>query len=131
MRMQLFFAAEILYVLTISFAKFSVLLLYCSLFPGERFALCAKCLAGVVLAWATACIFGAIFSCVPVQGSWDLGTRGHSKCINSTQFFIGNAIPNMITDAAILILPMRMIWRLQLSTKRKIIVFGMFLMGGL
>lgn len=128
--LKLFFAAEIFYVLTIAFAKFSILLLYCSLFPGKSFSLYAKLIAAVVLSWATACIFGVIFSCVPVQGYWDLEVKMHSTCINSTKFFIGNAIPNMFTDAAILLLPMRKIWELHMSAKRKVVVSGMFLMGG-
>ena len=114
-----------------TFAKFSVLLLYCSLFPGKRFALYAKMIAAVVLAWATACIFGVIFSCVPVQANWDLNVRLHSTCIDSKKLFIGNAVPNMVTDAAILLLPMRKVWDLHTSAKRKVIVSGMFLMGGL
>ncbi|CAD6578606.1 MAG: hypothetical protein ASARMPRED_008778 [Alectoria sarmentosa] len=126
----LFFAAEIFYILAITFAKFSVLLLYCSIFPGKRFALYAKSIAAVVLVWATVNIFGIIFSCVPVQGFWDLKVKVHSTCINSTKFFIGNAIPNIFTDAAILLLPMRKIWDLHTSAKRKIVVSGIFLMGG-
>ena len=128
---QIFFAAEFFYVLTILFAKFAVLLLYCSLFPGKRFELCAKIIATVVLAWATACILVAIFSCKPVQGFWNLDVKMHSACIDSTKFYIGNAIPNIVTDVAILLLPMRKIWNLQMSAKRKVAVSGMFLMGGL
>lgn len=103
--------------------------LYCSLFPSKKFALLAKLIAAFVLAWAIACIFGVIFSCVPVQGFWDL--KIPSKCIDSTKFFIGNAIPNMFTDVCILALPMRKIWELQMTPKRKLVVSGMFLLGGL
>ena len=55
--------AELCYE-TIAFAKFSILLLDCSLFPGKRFALYARIIGAAVLAWATACIFGVMSSCL-------------------------------------------------------------------
>lgn len=128
---QLFFAAEIFYILTITFGKFSILLLYCSLFQSKRFALYAKIIAAVVVAWAVGSIFGVVLHCVPVEGYWDLQVRRCWWCIDSVKFFAGNAIPNIITDTAILVLPMPKIWHLQLSTQRKIVVSGMFLVGSL
>jgi len=86
-------------------------------------------LGAIVLAWAIACVAGVIFSCNPVNGFWDRSIP--STCIDSTKFFIGNAVPNMVTDTAILVLPVRMVWRLQMSKKRKVAVSGMFLLGSL
>jgi hypothetical protein len=129
MKSQLFFAAELFYVYTIASTKISILLLYMSLFPNRTFAVWAKGLGAIVLAWAIACVAGVIFSCNPVNGFWDRSIP--STCIDSTKFFIGNAVPNMVTDTAILVLPVRMVWRLQMSKKRKVAVSGMFLLGSL
>ena len=44
---------------------------------------------------------------------------------------MGNAVPNIITDWALLILPIPYIWRLQQSRPQKIALCGVFLLGGL
>ena len=126
---SIFFAAEIFYVLPIMLTKISILLLYRSIFPGKEFAMATNIIGALVVAWAIACIGGVIFSCIPVQGYWDLSLN--TRCIDSTKFFIGNAVPNMVTDTCILVLPVRRVWQLQLSTNRKIAVSSMFLLGGL
>ncbi|RDL33849.1 uncharacterized protein BP5553_08217 [Venustampulla echinocandica] len=126
--LKIFFAAEIFYVLPITLTKISILLLYKSLFPSKEIAIAVYITGAMVLAWATACIFGVIFSCIPVQGFWDLTL--HAKCIDSTKFFIGNAIPNIFTDTCILLIPVKSVWQLQFSKQKKVVVSGMFLLGG-
>lgn len=126
---QIFYAAEMFYVYNITAIKITILLLYVSVFPGKGFAIAARMIAAVCCGWATACLFGAIFTCTPVRGFWDHSIP--SKCLNSSKFFIGNAAPNIATDVAILCLPMRELWRLQMSTRTKIAVSGFFLAGGL
>lgn len=46
-------------------------------------------------------------------------------------FFVGNSVPNIIGDIAILAIPIYKVMPLQMSSKSKIAVLGMFLMGGL
>jgi hypothetical protein len=38
---------------------------------------------------------------------------------------------NVVTDIATLCLPMPLLWRLQISTERKLQLIGMFMVGGL
>lgn len=84
------------------------------------------------IAWGIAILLVAIFSCNPVHGFWDgFMMTPPPKCIDNTQFFIGNSVPNIIADLAILCLPIRAVWNLKMTTKTKIAVIGMFLLGGL
>lgn len=43
--------------------------------------------------------------------------------------FIGNAVPNILTDAAILCMPMYHVWRLQVRTAQRVALTGIFLLG--
>ena len=57
--------------------------------------------------------------------------RKSSNCIDLIKFYGWSAIPNILTDVAILLLPIRKVWNLQMTAERKLAVLGMFLIGGL
>ncbi|KAF2966204.1 hypothetical protein GQX73_g7379 [Xylaria multiplex] len=52
-----------------------------------------------------------------------------SKCIDSKWVFIGNAVPNILTDLILLVLPMRDVWNTQLDRKSKIAATAIFALG--
>ena len=83
----------------------------------------------IVIAWGIALLLVSIFSCKPVNGFWDITIP--SVCINTRNFFIGNSVPNICADVFILALPVNKVWHLKMSLKSKIIVSGLFLLGGL
>ena len=69
--------------------------------------------------------FLKVFRCQPVHKYWNAKAQG--KCINGTNIFLADGVSSILSDLAILLLPMPLLWRLQLSKKRKlklIIVFG-------
>ena len=53
------------------------------------------------------------------------------KCINLAKFYIGNTVPNVLTDVAFLCLPLPYVWKLQISASQKVLVLGAFIFGGL
>lgn len=122
-------ASEILYSITLSATKISILLFYREIFPGHRFAIVTNIVGAFVIAMGVASTLVSIFSCNPVEGFWDLTIP--SKCIDTRMFFIGSSVPNITSDVVILMLPMRKIWHLQMQFKQKLIVSGLFLLGGL
>lgn len=74
-----------------------------------------------------------IFQCQPVSDFWDRfspAAKGPFHCgVNVNQFFDGNSIPNIITDAAILVLPIPFIWKLQLPKAQKLALTSIFILG--
>ena len=85
--------------------------------------------AGIVLGWMISVTLTQIFTCNPIAGAWlQLITK---KCIDQTAFYYGNAISNLLTDVILLILPMPMIWGLNMSTQKKINVTLLMVLGGL
>lgn len=126
------FVEEILYSLTLPLIKISILFLYHSLFPGKFMKLSCYVLGAFTVAWAIAILLVTIFSCEPIHGFWDgFMMNPPPKCINNTNFFIGNSVSNIIADIAILCLPVREVLHLKMTAKTKAAVLSMFLLGGL
>ena len=61
---------------------------------------------------------------------WDK-TMNPTCSVNVYDFFIGNAVPNIITDWALLVLPIPYIWRLHQVRAQKVALCGVFGLGGL
>ncbi|KAJ3578593.1 hypothetical protein NPX13_g1971 [Xylaria arbuscula] len=83
-------------------------------------------IAGLLCSWVLSLL--VIIAALPSTGFWDIDVP--SKCVDSKWFFIGNAIPNILADLFLLVLPIRDVWKLQLSQKSKIGVSGIFALGG-
>ena len=110
--------------------KFSVLLFYARIFPTRNFTRVLYAVGFVTLVWWISSQMLAIFQCHPIHSFW---TRfdDDSKCIDLKAFFIGQAVPNIITDLVLLVLPLPYIWRLQLPVSQKVMLTGCFTFGGL
>ncbi|KAJ5119097.1 hypothetical protein N7476_011448 [Penicillium atrosanguineum] len=124
-----FLAVQILYFTNAVFTKTSLLLLYYRIFgviKGFRWVLWT---AGfLVIAYYIACVITSIAGCSPVNKFWNPSVPG--KCINEVEFFRYNGIANMLLDVMVLCLPYPMAWRLQATARQKLILTGMFLLGG-
>ena len=117
------------YTITLVLAKISILYLYRSIFPGRDFRIATNLIGAFVLCWGISVPLITIFSCKPIDGSWDITVP--SSCINRRNLFIGFAVLNILADVFILALPMREVWRLQVALRQKLMISGMFLLGGL
>ncbi|KAE8395882.1 integral membrane protein [Aspergillus alliaceus] len=116
-----------LYPLCITFVKLSIVTFYKRLFPVKPMAIAANVVGLIVILWCLAvCLVGAM-TCIPFRKLWQPQVPG--RCINLAQFHYGLQIPNILTDAVILVMPMRVVWSLQVSRARKIILSGIFLLG--
>ena len=65
----------------------------------------------------------------PFSFKWDKSIDGHCSDLLAAYRYI--SIPNILTDLAILILPLSTLWHLNMSRTRKAGVFLTFLAGGL
>ncbi|KAJ2905226.1 integral membrane protein [Zalerion maritima] len=119
--------AEILYVFNLVWTKLSFLLFYYRIFRFHYFKIWAYIIGTFVILWVITITFIFIFICVPVQKLWYPDLPGH--CINQVGTWIANAVSTIVTDLAILILPLPQVWQLNLGWKKKIAVTGAFLLG--
>lgn len=53
------------------------------------------------------------------------------KCIDLKAYYAGIAGSNMALDIILLLIPLYMVWCLGLSTGQKIMLTGIFMLGGL
>ena len=90
-----------------------------------------KLVGAITVAWAVAVILTSVFACNPIRGFWEPWIDPAPVCIDFKEFFMGNAIPNIVVDAVILALPVSQLARLQMSLRSKFAVGGMVMLGGL
>ncbi|MCJ1384101.1 hypothetical protein MMC17_007217 [Xylographa soralifera] len=121
-----FYAYETVYTIAITLAKYSILLFYSRIFKEHYFKLALWVTAGIVTAWFIAIELSVLLECIPIHSLWDFGP-GH--CINLQAFFLGSGIPNVILNTVILVLPLPMIWTLQIERSQKIALSSVFLLG--
>ena len=123
---------QTVHVLPITLAKLSILFFYRRIFRGPVFN--AVTWATIVLAsvWGVAFFFSILFECTPIDLSLILPpVAPQIHCIDQTANFWGLSISDVLIDVIILCTPFPFVWNLQMSTKHKWGVSGMFLLGAL
>ncbi|KAL1858013.1 hypothetical protein Daus18300_010125 [Diaporthe australafricana] len=121
------FAVECIYGTLLVVCKFSILAMYWRIFPTPFVRRGCCMLGGLTLAWIIAVALVAFLQCRPMQKIWLPDTPG--QCIDNNKFFIGNAVPNIFTDCAIMALPAYEISRLRMGSSQKVGLAGIFLLG--
>ncbi|KAI7786484.1 hypothetical protein LA080_003728 [Diaporthe eres] len=115
------------YVFGMAFVKCSILFLYHRIFPGKTFRNVLLVAGAIVFSWAMAAFFPSIMSCYPVEKAWDSSIPG--RCIDYGIVTLVIGILNVIMDFAMLSLPMPLLWKLRMSTRRKAYLSGIFAVG--
>ncbi|MCJ1278784.1 hypothetical protein MMC21_006602, partial [Puttea exsequens] len=127
---QMNMAWMILYGLSIGFSKIAILLLYIRVFTTQKraFTATAVLVGFVVIATALANTFAVIFQCHPQAYAWDKTIAGGS-CMNGFENAQYMAIPNVVTGAVMLAMPMPVIWNLNIDASAKVALTATFLHG--
>ena len=127
--MKVIYVTRVTYLLIITAIKSSVLLFYLRLSPFPTFrtwviaAMVACIIEGVLF------ILMALFQCTPVRRVWNFEIPGH--CIDTLGFFRAETVFNLVTNVVILLLPMPMVWHLQMALRRKLLLIGIFATGAM
>ena len=126
---QLFVPAQLLWAAANSCVKASILSLYIALFPTTTFCrLCYGTLAATA-AYFVMVLVEAFALCKPVQYNWDKSIEG--DCTGENIAYLVAGIVNLTIDTFIVILPMPMVFRLQMTLPKRIAVAAMFSLGAL
>ncbi|KAJ6038829.1 hypothetical protein N7499_003728 [Penicillium canescens] len=124
---KLLMSFECVYCMTVGIIKISILLMYARIFPTRGFRIAAIILGSIVIGWVVAIICVSVFQCTPLAKAWNPTLSG--TCINLKGSFIGNAVPNILTDIAILALPVHVVWGLHATVTHRLSVIAVFLLG--
>ncbi|KAF4810481.1 Satratoxin biosynthesis SC1 cluster protein 4 [Colletotrichum tropicale] len=126
--LQLLYAAEIVYVFVLLFAKLSLVTFYLRIFTVPRFRMAAYSLIAFLVLGQVVIGFLTIFSCHPIELFWnkDIHTGG---CLDINQLAYANSALAILQDLIILALPIAMLPGLQMNKNKKISVAVIFLLG--
>ncbi|KAH8703370.1 hypothetical protein BGW36DRAFT_369246 [Talaromyces proteolyticus] len=125
--LKLSFAFEYIYSFTMSAVKLSVLVMYYRIFIDRPTRIGIYIVGTFVTSWLLASIVANIFQCVPVAKYWNTTLPGH--CMNRTVYFVMGSAPHILSDIAMLCLPVRCVWKLHTSVTHRIAIIGIFLLG--
>lgn len=120
---------EIIYIVLLALAKLSVLAMYWRIFSTGFVIVRRGCIILSILTflWLLAGAIGTCIQCRPLRSIWTSGVVSH--CYDPGKLAVANAVPNMIIDLAILLLPVYEISRLSMAIPHKIGIAGIFLLG--
>ncbi|KAJ5951385.1 uncharacterized protein N7479_009798 [Penicillium vulpinum] len=123
------FAYLIIYLLELLLIKISILMFYRRIF-GMNWMIWATLL--ISCGWWLGSLIAALCACDPIPFFWTEITnhKSGSYRYNFYYYYIGNAAANVLTDILILLVPMPIIWKLQMRTNQKIGVCAVLLLGG-
>ena len=126
---QTLFTVFVFHVLPLGTAKCSVLLLYKRIFRGRVFSFLIWTMIGLMIMWTIGFCLANLLECVPVTIS--LVYPSGSKCVDVAMLTWVLGTSGVITDFIIMVIPWPLVWRLQMPTRQKFAVIGMFLLGAL
>ncbi|KAF2200584.1 hypothetical protein GQ43DRAFT_373488 [Delitschia confertaspora ATCC 74209] len=115
------------FVMTI---KLSILLAYLRLLvPTRRSPLWYTVQTSIafILIFYMATTFVKIFMCNPIPRAWDKAIPGH--CGKFPVLLLYTGVFNIISDILLVVIPLRTIWALKMSVKRKMAVCAVFAIG--
>lgn len=118
----------ILWIVANTLIKVSILHFYNAVFGVNKiFRNVNLTLAAVVVCFGFGVILQEFLLCRPFAKTWDPLLPG--VCGSSSATILAEAIINMLLDIAILSLPLPLVWRLQMTPRRKIILTIIFGLG--
>lgn len=119
---------EMWYCTGIFLTKISVLCFYYRIFAITRsLRLALWIIGGWVIGWWLALTSASIAQCSPIPRYWNRKIEG--TCVYQYGFFLGQAIPNIVLDFALLILPIVPLWKLQMQKHQKWALLLVFVLG--
>ncbi|KAK8037649.1 hypothetical protein PG991_000995 [Apiospora marii] len=122
------YSAQVFYAISMGLVKMSIVWMLQRIFITPAFALAAKAVMAFSVAWTILTILMGMLICQPVEMNWNPFTPG-GRCGNQLAGFVAVGIIDVVNEFCILLLPMPMVWWLQMPLRYKAAVFCMFGVG--
>lgn len=107
--------------------KLGILAFYYRVFIHSLFRKFVFATVAFVIAWGIGITVTLVLACRPLEAYWDLTVKG--KCLKIVTFIYFTNISNLITDIWMFLMPVPLIWHLQLQTKKKLLLSFFFCIG--
>lgn len=116
------------YMLLLVASKISILLVYARIFPNRRFQYAVYVLATFLVCHGVLYLLLTALQCLPVNSIWDRSIT-NPKCLNANAIVYSSGVLSIFEDVAILLLPIRQVWRLKIDRRRRIMLLALFSIG--
>ncbi|KAI0884297.1 uncharacterized protein GGS22DRAFT_194838 [Annulohypoxylon maeteangense] len=126
------FTILVLYYALTGATKLGILLMYFrifSVYTRVRYQIYG--LEFLVVGWWLACTIALLAGCTLFTARWGKGAVDPNRCFNLNVFWAASGACEVFIDILILNIPMIMVARMNLPLKQKLLVTGIFLLGGL
>lgn len=128
--LKLYYFGEIIYFICVGVTKVAVLLLYLRLATSKSLRRSIWFMMAIVIISAFASLLACIFQCSPIHKAWDTTGLVEGTCINVNALFYANAGLDIVQDLIIYILPMKMLYQIQIPRRQKYALIIVFAIGG-
>ncbi len=126
---QIMMGSMLTYSLTITCVKISLLVLYRRIFNTPAFRTRSLLVGVACLAWWIVEVFTNIFQCRPIAAAFDPASLFTNRCNDLQSYYTGITASNLGLDIILLLLPLHMVWKLQLPIKQRLALIGIFSLG--
>lgn len=129
--LRFLWALYIIFIIGASIAKSSALFFYARVFTQtrSRFRYSLWTLQAFNVLWLLGTILAVIFMCSPVAKVWNQSTPGH--CRSPGDIWLGSGVSSVFIDVLILVLPIPILWGLQMKPSRKFLAVLVIILGHL
>ncbi|MCJ1358675.1 MAG: hypothetical protein MMC33_008675 [Icmadophila ericetorum] len=124
------FALQLLYITSVAVVKASILHFYKRIFTTKKFKIAVNCALAAVLLWFLGFFLLNLFGLWPISSNWD-STVKRKFDVHGAKANISLGASDTLLDIATLVLPWPMIWKLQMSRRRRWLISGIFLFSSL
>ncbi|EGY13935.1 uncharacterized protein VDAG_00617 [Verticillium dahliae VdLs.17] len=125
--LQMFWTAQMFYILVQVTAKASILILFWRIFTARWFRITVWGGGIFLVTHGLLFLLLIVFQCLPVRAIWDKSLD--AKCLNITAVGLAGAAFSIFEDIAILLMPIPEVRKLQLTLKKRVAVCLMFGIG--
>lgn len=127
MSLKLTVVSEFAYPLSVTLPKLAILSLYLRVFTAKSFRYMCFAVIGIITLSYLATVVSVCLMCTPFAYNWNKTIPGgHCGLIETYRW---PSVPNVVTDLAILLMPLPTIWHLHTSVNQKIGLTITFLTG--
>lgn len=128
---QILTTSTLIYIPTTILAKVILCFFYYRLSPATWYRY-SVWITGIICAGSLIAIwFAVLFSCNPVSASWDARIAAGAKCIDRPPIYVTQAAFGSVTDFMLLVLPIPTLTGLQIDTRKKLGLIGLFSIGSI
>lgn len=118
-----------IWVVELVLIKYSILCLYIRIFPNVWLKRAVFAFMVFTALFTIPLLFLVAFQCIPVRSIWNLEEQGTAKCVDYIAVLRLMVVYEIIAETLLFCLPIPIVWKSQMKTAKKILLFVFFSLG--